>query len=125
MRVQNDRIRYGFTRSRIHAFTVSCVDASMFSHVHTFTRPRARQYYYYDCFVICYLMAGRVGFRVAYLVGFRVAYLVDAWSGSLVFDVAGFGFLVAFAEGDGDKPETRHRQTQSSRTIGVTKRCLV
>ena len=61
-----------------------------------------------------------LGFRVAYLVEvrvahlvgglrFRVAYLVDAWSGSLMLDVAGFGFLVAVAGGDGEKPETRHR----------------
>ena len=60
-----------------------------------------------------------VGFRVAYVVGvrvahlveglgFRVAYLVDAWSGNLMLDVAGFGFLVAVAEGVGDKPGTRH-----------------
>ena len=27
-----------------------------------------------------------------------------------MFDVAGFGFLVAVAEGDGEKPETRLRQ---------------
>ena len=47
-------------------------------------------------------MAKRVGFRVAYLVGFRVAYVVDAWSGNLMLDVAGFGFLVAVAEGDGE-----------------------
>ena len=62
-----------------------------------------------------------VGFRVAYPVevrvahlvdvfGFKVACLVDAWSGSLMLDVAGFGFLVAVADGDGEKPETRHRQ---------------
>ena len=63
-----------------------------------------------------------VGFRVAYPVEVRVAHLVDvlgfwvaclvaAWSGSLMLDVAGFGFLVAVAAGDGEKPETRHRQT--------------
>ena len=66
-------------------------------------------------------MVEGVGFRVAYVVevrvahfvegvGFRVAYLVDAWSGSLMLDVAGFGFLVVVAEGDSEKPETRHRQ---------------
>ena len=43
-------------------------------------------------------------------VGFRVAYVVNALSGSSMLDVAGFGFLVAVAEGDGEKPETRHRQ---------------
>ena len=42
--------------------------------------------------------------------GFRVACLVDAWSGNLMLDVAGVGFLVDVAEGDGEKPETRHRQ---------------
>ena len=51
-----------------------------------------------------YLVAGNVAFRVACLVGFRVAYVVDAWSGSSMLDVAGFGFLVAVAEGDGEKP---------------------
>ena len=51
--------------------------------------------------------------RVAHLVdglGIRVACLVDAWSWSLMLDVAGFGFLVAVADGVGEKPETRHRQ---------------
>ena len=42
-----------------------------------------------------------------------------------MLDVAGFGFLVAVAEGDGKKPRTRHRQTQSFRTICVTTLCLL
>ena len=58
-------------------------------------------------------MAERVGFRAAYLVWFRVAYVVYAWSGSM-FDVAGLGFLVAVAEGDGETPDTRHRQASKS-----------
>ena len=71
-------------------------------------------------------MAERVGFSVAYLVGFRVAHLVDAWSGRLMLDVAGFWFLVAVAEGDGgQKAGTWHRQAQSSRIIGLTTRCLL
>ena len=58
-------------------------------------------------------VARPVEVRVVHLVGglgLRVACLVDAWSGGLMFDVAGFGFLVAVADCDGEKPETRHRQ---------------
>ena len=58
--------------------------------------------------------------RVAHLVdglGIRVACLADAWSGSLMLDVAGFGFLVAVAEGDAKTPKPSIVKHQSSRII--------
>ena len=67
-----------------------------------------------DTLTLGFRVACPVEVRVAHLVegvGFRVAHLADAWSGSLMLDVAGFGFLVAVAEGDCEKPETRHRQS--------------
>ena len=50
-------------------------------------------------------------------VGFRVAYLVDAWSGSLMLGVAGFGFLVSVAEGDGENPKPGIVNHRGSRII--------
>ena len=58
--------------------------------------------------------------RVAHLVGglgLRVACLMDAWSGSLMLDVAGFGFLVAVVDGDTKHPKPGIVKHQSSRTI--------
>ena len=61
-----------------------------------------------------------VRFRVAYLVGFRVAYVVDAWSGSLMLDVAGCGCLVTVAEGDGENPKPGIVNHRSFRIIDVS-----
>ena len=53
-----------------------------------------------------------IGCRVAYVVGFRVTYLVDDWSGSLMLDVAGFGFLAAVTEGECEKPDNRRQASE-------------
>ena len=58
--------------------------------------------------------------RVAHLVdglGCTVACLVDASSGSLMLEVAGFGFLVAVAEGDGENPKPGIVNHHNSRII--------
>ena len=59
-----------------------------------------------------------VGFRVAYPVEVRV----DAWSGNLMLDVAGFGFLVAVAEGDIDKTATGIAKHQSPGSLTMRQR---
>ena len=62
-------------------------------------------------------MAEMIGFMVAYVVGFRVACLVDAWSGSLMLDVVGFGFLVASPKATVKHPKPGIGKHQSSRII--------